>query len=567
MDALIRSFNKDGLSNEIIPYDLPLARGGIAQLYNNYAHEIILSGPFNCVAGETRIYNPDTDEHVAIQDYYLADITSTVLTRYGKAKATPPFIKGVADLYRVTLANGNTFIATLGHRVLTPDGWRAISELTVSDAVWQYPLTSYVSTITSIDYVRTDVYYDLHVPGFEHYLAEGTWHHNTGKTYGVLAWFHKRMCTTSNAKGLWVRKTYNSLLGSACETFERKILPVPPGHKDSHVTVFGGERPQKYQYSNGGEIVLGGLDKPEKFLSAEFDFIYINQSEEITQSAYEMLTGRCDGRAGNTDTPQILGDCNPSYPGHWIQTRHSSGVLEFYEQLHRDNPLIYTADGQLTESGTQIIANLEKLTGVRRQRGLLGLWVAAEGAIFDNFSFAENVTEDAEYHPDWPVYWGIDDGYAEGAGVGTPGHHPRAFILAQQRPDGGFNVFDEYYRTLQLPEASIQEVLSWPYAEPDMALVDSSAAELRRRLGECGIFNGAASHRVADGIKVMRRYICDGSGVRMLHIHPRCVNLIRELQSYRYDDKSKSNEAGEPKPLKMDDHTIDACRYLLFNFR
>ena len=389
----------------------------------------------------------------------------------------------------------------------------------------------------------------------------------TGKTFGVIAWFHWRMCQTHNAKGLWVRKTYNSLIGSACETYERKILPFPPGHPDSRVRAFGGERPQKYLYSNGSEIVLGGLDKPEKFLSAEFDYIYINQVEEIPQAAYEMLTGRATGRAGNTDSPQILGDCNPSYPGHWILARHSAGMLEFYEQLHEHNPTLYDDAGTITALGQATMINLEKLTGVRRQRGLEGLWVAAEGAIYDNFSYSENVTEAADYNPDWPVYWGVDDGYAEGGGLGTPGHHPRAFVLANQRPDGGFNVFAEYYRTLQLPEASIQEVLSWPYHEPDLALVDSSAAELRRRLVDNNIFNGAASHRVADGIKVVRRFICDGSGQRLLHIHPRCVNLIRELQSYRYDEHSKMSEAGEPKPLKLDDHLPDATRYLLFNFR
>ena len=389
----------------------------------------------------------------------------------------------------------------------------------------------------------------------------------TGKTYGVIAWFHWLMCQTPNAKGLWVRKTYNSLIGSACETYERKILPLPIGHPDSPVAVFGGERPQKYQYRNGAEIVLGGLDRPEKFLSAEFDFIYINQVEEIPLASYETLTGRATGRAGNTDQPQILSDCNPSYPGHWILTRHSEGVLELYEQLHRHNPTLYDDAGNLTEQGKETMANLKNLTGVRRQRGLEGKWVAAEGAIYDNFSYGENVTTEAEYNPDLPIYWGVDDGYAEGAGLGTPGYHPRAFVLAQQRADGGFNVFAEYYRTLQLPEASIKEVLSWAYARPRLALVDSSAAELRRRLGDNEIFNGAASHRVADGIKVVRRFICDGNGVRLLHIHPRCHNLIREIQSYRYDDNSKSSEAGEPKPLKMDDHLMDALRYLLFNFR
>jgi phage terminase large subunit len=53
----------------------------------------------------------------------------------------------------------------------------------------------------------------------------------------------------------------------------------------------------------------------------------------------------------------------------------------------------------------------------------------------------------------------------------------------------------------------------------------------------------------------------------MLKVHPRCTHLIREMASYRYDDKSKQVNAGEPKPLKIDDHSIDALRYSTFWMR
>lgn len=45
-------------------------------------------------------------------------------------------------------------------------------------------------TVVGINYNRTDDYYDLHVPGFENYLANGIWNHNTGlgKTAVYLEW-------------------------------------------------------------------------------------------------------------------------------------------------------------------------------------------------------------------------------------------------------------------------------------------------------------------------------------------------------------------------------------------
>ena len=43
-------------------------------------------------------------------------------------------------------------------------------------------------TVTAIRYVGVEDYYDLHVPGYENYIAHGMVHHNTGKTCMAAAW-------------------------------------------------------------------------------------------------------------------------------------------------------------------------------------------------------------------------------------------------------------------------------------------------------------------------------------------------------------------------------------------
>jgi hypothetical protein len=35
---------------------------------------------------------------------------------------------------------------------------------------------------------------------------------------------------------------------------------------------------QSYRYPNGSEIVVGGLDKPSKVMSTEYDLIYVNEA-------------------------------------------------------------------------------------------------------------------------------------------------------------------------------------------------------------------------------------------------------------------------------------------------
>lgn len=392
--------------------------------------------------------------------------------------------------------------------------------------------------------------------------------YETGKTFAALTKFHALLCKYHGAQALMVRRTYKSLLASACVTYERKVLPVPPDDPTCPIVKYGGEKPDFYEYPNESRIWLGGLDKPDKFLSAEFDFIYINQAEEIELDSYEKLIGRATGRAGNAPYTQVMGDCNPAQPNHWILERASSGKLKLFQQRHEHNPMLYDQQtGEITEQGRVTINTLDALTGIRYQRGRLGLWVAAEGVIFDNFSLSENITELAEYNPDLPVLWGVDEGFVYGEGPGKASYHPRVFLLGQETAQGGVNVFAAYYQCGRLAEQSIAEVLSWPYKKAEVAYVDSAAGELKARIWESDITTVGATHRVSEGIKNVRRLIGDGHNVRLLHIHPRCVDLIRELQSYRYDDASKQADVGEPRPLKVDDHGVDALRYMCWHLR
>ena len=47
-----------------------------------------------------------------------------------------------------------------------------------------------------------------------------------------------------------------------------------------------------------------------------------------------------------------------------------------------------------------------------------------------------------------------------------------------------------------------------------------------------------------------------------MFIDKNCVNLIRELESYRYEKDVYGRNYSE-RPLKKDDHAVDALRYAL----
>jgi phage terminase large subunit len=360
------------------------------------------------------------------------------------------------------------------------------------------------------------------------------------------------------ATGLVVRKTR--------EAANRSCVPM------LWQTVIGGEcsgvqwnkSDNIFRYPNGSVIYTGGMkDEGQREAirsiggNGALDWIWAEEANALTFEDFQELKARLRGRAA--PWLQMLLTTNPGPPSHWInQKLILGGEASVYTSGARDNPHNPPAYLQI----------LETLTGVQRQRLVEGLWVQAEGVIYDNFSLYEdgNVTEEAEYNPAWPIVWGVDDGYAEGKGKGTDSYHPRVFLLGQFTPQGGVNIFAEYYRTLEVEEMSLANVLALPYPPPEIAYVDSSAAQLKARIWAQSIHTAGATHTVTEGIKNVRRLICDGKGVRLLKIHPRCRDLINEIQSYTRDE-SVVAVGGEQKPAKVNDHGPDALRYMTWRLR
>lgn len=256
----------------------------------------------------------------------------------------------------------------------------------------------------------------------------------------------------------------------------------------------------------------------------------------------------------------------------WLTTT-PSGIFHWLYELFIAQPLPNSAVVSVKTSENPYLPE-SYATGLRAQytgafaaQELDAEWVSFEGRIFDNFSLSENVSENADYIPGIPIEWGVDDGYALGQGEGSASYHPRIILLAQVTPQGGVNVFAEYGATQELSERSLENVLGWQYPPPETAYIDSSALEFKARIWDRNIQTHSSTHAVSEGIKNVRRLICDGNGVRLLQIHPRCAGLIRELQMYRYDPNSTIAAVGEAKPLKLDDHRIDSLRYLCWHLR
>jgi len=210
----------------------------------------------------------------------------------------------------------------------------------------------------------------------------------TGKSYACLWKVHAAMCKYPGARALIVRQTLVSLTASALVTYQERVLPTG----NFQVDKFGGSRfdPVQFRYPNGSVIVVGGMDNPSKIMSSEYDLAYVNEATELSENAWEAITTRL--RYGVMPYQQLLADCNPVAPTHWLNQRAIKGITTRFRSTHEDNPVLWNAYlGKWTERGEKYIALLDRLTGVRYQRLRLGNWVAAEGQVYDNWSAANVV--------------------------------------------------------------------------------------------------------------------------------------------------------------------------------
>ena len=192
---------------------------------------------------------------------------------------------------------------------------------------------------------------------------------DTGKTRSICEKLHYCADTYPGCRLLIVRKSRHSLTQSVMVTYEQKVLP--PGWLENLIKFRTME--QQYVYPNGSIIAVGGMDAASKLLSSEWDIIYASEATELDENDWEILGTRL--RNGGMPFQQLIGDCNPSHPRHWLKQRCDRGDTFLLTSRHEDNPSI-------TE---ERLSRLKALTGVRRLRYYLGLWAAAEGLVYDEW--------------------------------------------------------------------------------------------------------------------------------------------------------------------------------------
>jgi phage terminase large subunit len=158
----------------------------------------------------------------------------------------------------------------------------------------------------------------------------------------VLEKVHLFLMNYAGARGLIVRKTRASMTESVLVTFESHVATAG-------CTLTNQQRRTRtaYDYVNGSSLVVGGMDNPDRLMSTEYDIIAVFEATELTEDDWEKLTTRL--RNGKAPYQQIIADCNPAAPSHWLKRRADRGQMAVFPSTHKDNPRLWDGKGWTKE--------------------------------------------------------------------------------------------------------------------------------------------------------------------------------------------------------------------------
>jgi PBSX family phage terminase large subunit len=317
-------------------------------------------------------------------------------------------------------------------------------------------------------------------------------------------------------------------------------------------------RPDAIQYVRGANTcrilgrqieVVGANDKKaeNKIRGLTLAGAYADEITVLPEDFWKQTLGRLSVKGA-----KLFGTTNPDNPQHWLR----KNFLQRAEQLN-----LYQVHFRLDDNPSldpEYVASLKaEYTGLWYKRFIEGLWVSADGAIYDML--------DEDIHclaaPDkseWQAAWvGID------YGTSNPTHavlmvlaRDRLWVVAEWEHDGRAKG--------QLTDAQISTRLAdWLAGEmADTGLVptvvlDPSAASLRTQMRYDG-WSGlrSADNRVDVGIRTTASLFAGG---KLVVDKDQAPVLWDQLCGYVWDDTAL--EKGEERPVKTDDHGPDGLRY------
>lgn len=398
----------------------------------------------------------------------------------------------------------------------------------------------------------------------------------TGKSRACLEKVNLAALKYAGMRALIVRQVRDTLASTALKTLDEFVIKE---QLEAGAVIYmgpSGREPARYKYANGSEIWVAGLDKPSKIMSTEFDMIYVQEATEVASSAWQKLTTRL--RRFTMPYRQIIADCNPDAPTHWLKQRTNMGAIAMLESRHTDNPLLYTDAGERTPAGVDYLARLDQLTGVDRLRLRDGLWVAAEGVIWGSYDPAKHLIDRFEIPEDWPRVWVVDFGSV----------HPFVWQAWARDGDGRLFRYREIHMTGRIVEDHAKQIMGlvrpgaewddkrrlwvggeWTEPKPSRIICDHDSEDRETLKRYLAMPNHPANKRVKPGLEaVEKRWRAD----RLFLLKNSLVERDQKAADARLPTCTEEEiggyvwEENKEAPVKENDDGCDTTRYGVAHF-
>ena len=272
---------------------------------------------------------------------------------------------------------------------------------------------------------------------------------------------------------------------------------------------------------------------------AEFQFGLIDDATRVPPEAVPVTITRF-----NRPQSKLALTFNPSTPKHkvkvdYVDRAQELGAVSTHANV-RDNPSMTP----------EVLAGFEReLHGHHKRRALYGEWAGAVGLVY-------------EVVPQVPLLPRKEHGRVLiGADFGST-NATAAVVLVEV--DGGWQIqglyyYDQGHRTVDEHARAIHELAQAHSATT--VCVDPAADVLQKVLQRRGVYappqsKHARQYGVSGGCSLIDACFRDGS---LTVAKGTAKALIDEAGGYEWDERA--SERGEDKPLKANDHALDALRY------
>ncbi len=353
---------------------------------------------------------------------------------------------------------------------------------------------------------------------------------------------------------IWAMTSFNgqsfAMCGKTIGSFRRNVLfwlkimlplrgyQVLDKRAENLVEVRRGDIVVNYFY------IFGGKDERSQDLIQGITLagVFFDEVALMPESFVNQATGRC-----SISGSKFWFNCNPDGPFHWFK-------LDWLDKSDEKNliHLHFTMDDNLSLSEEIKRRYRSMYTGVFFKRYIEGLWCAAEGVIYDMFDESKHVFSALADEYTGEKYISID--------YGT--QNATVFLLWEKTLDGIWHCTKEYYysgrdESKQKTDSEYANDLDAFVEDISVraVVIDPSAASFIAELRKRGYRIKKAKNDVLDGIRVTGTLLNGGA----LAFYIDCKNTLKEFSSYVWD--AKATDRGEDKPLKQNDHAMDAVRY------